>query len=88
MESPFKPKNLMQKARLASGEGSAGTDMVANTLVGLFLGWLVQSAWPVLEPWGMVGGVVLGTISGFYQLFKGERLRAERDKEKRQSKQP
>ena len=83
---PLKPGRLVEKARLASTEGGAGTDLAANVFVGVFLGWLAQKAWPEIDPYGMAGGVVLGSISGFYQLFKRERLRAEREKKKRKEK--
>lgn len=55
-----------------SQDASKGYDLVANILVGLGLGWLAQRYLGVPQPWGMVGGLVLGSASGFYQLFRGE----------------
>jgi len=51
-------------------EAAAGYDLLANVLVGLGLGWLAQHFLPGIKPWGYVGGILLGSLSGFYQLFK------------------
>ncbi len=51
---------------------SAGTDLAANIVLCAGLGWLLEKKWPQIEPWGIVGGVLLGAFSGFYQLFKRE----------------
>jgi F0F1-type ATP synthase assembly protein I len=53
-------------------EASAGYDLAANIIVGLGLGWLAQRFWPGIAPWGYVGGILLGSASGFYQLFKNQ----------------
>ncbi len=50
--------------------GASGYDLAANVLVGFGLGWLLQRHFSGLKPWGVVGGIVLGAVSGFYQLFK------------------
>jgi F0F1-type ATP synthase assembly protein I len=64
--------------------GLPGQDMAANVLVGVGLGWLAEKAWPGIHPYGLAGGVVLGTVSGFYQLVKREAIeRRKRDAEKK-----
>ena len=54
-----------------------GYDLAANVLVGFGLGWLVQHFFPGIRPWGLVGGLVLGSVSGFYQLFKAQGRRSK-----------
>jgi F0F1-type ATP synthase assembly protein I len=70
--SSDKPKRIGSVWQRASSgrEASAGYDIAANILVGLGLGWLLQRFFPGLKPWGYAGGIILGAISGFYQLFK------------------
>lgn len=60
---------VWQRANVGS-EASAGYDLAGNIIVGLGLGWLLQRWFPGLKPWGYVGGIILGSISGFYQLFR------------------
>lgn len=61
--------------------GLPGQDMAANVLVGVGLGWLAEKAWPGINPYGLAGGVLLGTVSGFYQLVKRE----SQDRKKREA---
>ena len=57
--------------RVAMGrEASAGYDLAGNILLGVGLGWVAQHYWPELKPWGYAVGILLGSVSGFYQLFK------------------
>lgn len=57
--------------RVAMGrEASAGYDLAANIIFGLGLGWIAQRFFPQIKPWGYGVGILLGSISGFYQLFK------------------
>ena len=58
-------------------QGGSQYDLAANVLVGLALGWGAQKLWPGLKPWGYAGGIVLGTVSGFYQMFKAQQRSAQ-----------
>jgi F0F1-type ATP synthase assembly protein I len=58
-----------------------GQEMAANVIVGLALGWGAEKLWPSIKPWGMACGLILGTVSGFYQLFKLESLRKKKPPE-------
>ena len=74
-EAPLRESlaSAMAKTKAQTGrsaEAGAGIDLAANVFVGLALGWLAQKFVPGLKPWGYVGGLVLGAVSGFYQLFK------------------
>lgn len=64
-----KPPRIWQRAAMGR-EASAGYDLAANIIVGLGLGWLAQRFFPGIRPWGYAGGIILGSISGFYQLFR------------------
>lgn len=61
--------NVWERVNVGS-EASAGYDLAGNIIVGLGLGWLAQHFFPGLKPWGYAGGILLGSVSGFYQLFK------------------
>ena len=54
--------------------------------MGLGLGWIAQKLFPGIEPWGLAGGLFLGAGSGFYQLFRNERVRAERVRREKEKK--
>ena len=53
-------------------ESSAGYDLVGNMVIGLGLVWVARYFWPSLPKASYGAGVVLGAISGFYQLFKSQ----------------
>lgn len=78
---PPKRRRPMVWDRMAMGrEASAGYDLAGNIILGLGLGWLAQKAWPGIKPWGYAAGIILGSISGFYQLFKALGRKAEQKK--------
>lgn len=57
--------------------GGLGIDLVANTLVGLVFGFLLDR-WLGTKPWLMIVGLVFGAAAGFLTIFK---IIAEQDKE-------
>lgn len=68
-----KPRPATVWDRMSTGNGAAvGYDLAANVLVGFGLGWLAQHFFAGIRPWGLAGGIVLGSASGFYQLFKAQ----------------
>jgi F0F1-type ATP synthase assembly protein I len=52
--------------------GVGGNVLAANVVVGVGLGWVAQHFFPAITPWGYGGGVILGTVSGFWQILKAE----------------
>jgi F0F1-type ATP synthase assembly protein I len=62
-------------------QGGQQYDLAANVLVGVALGWGAQKLWPGLKPWGYAVGIVLGTVSGFYQMFKAQQRNAKPKKQ-------
>jgi hypothetical protein len=65
-----KPAGVWDRAA-AGREASAGYDLAANIIVCLFFAWAIKRwLWPEMPKLGYGIAVVLGAISGFYQLFK------------------
>lgn len=58
--------NKLQNSR----DSGAGYDLVGNIVVGLGLVWIARKIWPGISVKAYGFGVVLGAVSGFYQLFK------------------
>jgi len=56
---------------VSEDSGYGGNQLAGNIIVGLGLGWLAQHYFPGIAPWGLAGGIILGAISGFYQVLKG-----------------
>jgi F0F1-type ATP synthase assembly protein I len=46
--------------------------LAGNVIVGVGLGWVAQYFFPQIAPWGYGVGVILGAISGFWQILKSE----------------
>src|SRR6476659_619243 len=73
-EEPFvlsyqQPQSTEETIRQTGLAWTIGIAFVVSIAFMLFLGWLAD----VLlgsSPWGIVGGIVLGSIIGFIQLFR------------------
>jgi F0F1-type ATP synthase assembly protein I len=78
VKAPLKAKGASAWRRLGDRDAGTGYDLAANIIVGLGLGWLAQKLWPAIHPWGYGGGIILGTISGFYQIFKSQQRASAR----------
>lgn len=46
-----------------------GVELVVATLVGAFLGYLLDS-WLGTRPWIMAAGVLLGAVAGFRSIYR------------------
>lgn len=60
------PDDSRQDLRQYSG---LGVDLVANTIVGLAIGYLLDR-WLGTSPWLMITGLVLGSVAGFLTIFR------------------
>jgi F0F1-type ATP synthase assembly protein I len=65
----YQPASADENARRSGLAWSAGIVFFSSVVFMLFLGWgadlLLGSS-----PWGLVGGIVLGSIIGFIQFFR------------------
>ncbi|MES2983842.1 MAG: AtpZ/AtpI family protein [Pseudomonadota bacterium] len=70
------------EAKLPGDAARAAIDFASATAVGTLLGYGLD-AWQNTSPWGLLGGLLLGTVTGAYMMFLGEahrRRSAETDK--------
>lgn len=69
VQAPYKPPSKAEAIRGAGLAWSAGIIFVGSIVFMLILGWgadlLLGSS-----PWGIVGGIVLGSLIGFIQFFR------------------
>lgn len=64
-----KPESLAATARKSGLAYAAAITLFAAIAFLLGIGWIVD-LFLGISPWGKVGGIVLGSIIGFYQFFK------------------
>lgn len=65
----FEPESTTETARRSGLAYSAGIVFVASVAFMLFLGWGADLLFGS-SPWGLVGGIILGSIIGFTQFFR------------------
>ena len=66
---PFTPPSTEETVRRSGLAWSAGIVFFSAIAFMLFLGWIAD--WLLgSSPWGIVGGVVLGSVIGFVQFFR------------------
>ena len=68
-QSDFKPESLAETARKSGLAYAAGISLFGSIIFLMGLGWFVDLLLGI-SPWGIVGGIVLGAILGFFQFFK------------------
>ncbi|MBE7515480.1 MAG: AtpZ/AtpI family protein [Chloracidobacterium sp.] len=67
--APFEPEPVEETVRRAGLAYSIGIAFVVSVAFCLFLGWIADLLLGT-KPWGLVGGIVLGSIIGFIQVFR------------------
>ena len=77
-------KEIERKARRAyrtARYASLGIEVGLSVVVGAFLGWWIDSQF-ASGPWGLIGGVILGTVAAFRSLYQTtKRFAEEEDRE-------
>lgn len=66
---PYTPEPAWETARRTGLAFSAGIAFFGSVAFCLFLGWIAD-LFLGSSPWGLVGGIVLGAIIGFLQLYR------------------
>ncbi len=66
---PYEPESLDETVRKSSLAWSLGGAFVISVGIFLFLGWIAD-LFLGSSPWGLVGGIVLGALLGFFQFFR------------------
>ncbi|MBK8812243.1 MAG: AtpZ/AtpI family protein [Acidobacteria bacterium] len=67
--APFKEPSKVETIRRSGLAWSAGVVFFGSVVFTLILGWLVDLLLGS-SPWGIVGGIVLGSIIGFVNFFR------------------
>lgn len=65
----YTPPTAEESSRMSGLAFTAGIAFVSSVAFMLVLGWLVDT-FIGTAPWGIVGGIVLGSIIGFVQFFR------------------
>lgn len=65
----YEPEDLDETARRGGMAWSAGIVFFSSVAFMLLFGWVVDYLLQV-SPWGIVGGIILGSIIGFIQFFR------------------
>jgi F0F1-type ATP synthase assembly protein I len=68
-QTEFKSESLAETARKSGLAYAAGISLVGSIVFLMGLGWFVDLLLGT-SPWGIVGGIVLGSIIGFVQFFR------------------
>ena len=69
VQVPFTPETNDESVRKSGLAWSAGIVFFGSVAFMLFLGWLADLLLGS-SPWGIVSGIVLGSIIGFIQFFR------------------
>jgi F0F1-type ATP synthase assembly protein I len=64
----YTPETAGETARRTALAWAAGIAFFGAIIVMLFIGWLVDLSIGT-SPWGIVGGIIIGSIVGFLQFF-------------------
>jgi len=66
---PYTPQTPDENIRRSGLAWSAGIAFFGSVSFTLFLGWLIDLILGI-SPWGIVAGIVLGSVIGFIQFFR------------------
>jgi F0F1-type ATP synthase assembly protein I len=68
-QTDFKPESLAETARKSGLAYAAGITLFGSIVFLMVLGWFADLLFGT-SPWGIVGGIILGSIIGFIQFFR------------------
>lgn len=65
----YKPESTAETIRKSGLAYSAAVALLGSIVFMLIIGWVLDTFFGT-SPWLLVGGIVVGSIVGFYQFFK------------------
>lgn len=65
----YKPESTAETIRKSGLAYSAAIALIGSVVFMLILGWILDTFMGT-SPWCLVGGIVIGSLLGFYQFFK------------------
>lgn len=68
-QTEYKPESSAETIRKSGLAYAAGITLFASIVFTMGIGWFVDLMFGT-TPWGIVGGIVLGSIIGFIQFFR------------------
>ncbi|MGI9035582.1 MAG: AtpZ/AtpI family protein [Pyrinomonadaceae bacterium] len=68
-QTSFKPESQAETIRKSGLAYSAGLALAGSVIFLLIIGWILDSFLGT-SPWCLLGGIVLGSIIGFFQFFR------------------
>ena len=68
-QTDFKPESAAETVRKSGLAYAAGITLFASIVFMMGIGWFADLMFGT-TPWGIVGGIVLGSIIGFIQFFR------------------
>jgi ATP synthase protein I len=68
-QSNFKPETTAETIRKSGLAYSAAVALLGSVVFMLIIGWVLDTFFGT-SPWMLVGGIVIGSIVGFYQFFR------------------
>jgi F0F1-type ATP synthase assembly protein I len=68
-QSNIKPESTAETIRKSGLAYSAAIALLGSVVFMLIIGWVLDTFFGT-SPWMLVGGIVLGSIIGFYQFFR------------------
>ena len=68
-QTNFRPESTAETIRKSGLAYSAAIALLGSVVFMLIIGWVLDTFFGT-SPWLLVGGILLGSVIGFYQFFK------------------
>ncbi len=62
-------KTIKKTPLLSSKTWRSGSEFLGGIITGLILGWFLDAFFGI-EPWGLLGGLLLGITTGFWNIYR------------------
>ena len=81
-----KTKAPMENIREAGELSAIGLTLVFATIIGYYIGYLIERRWPGVAPWGGLSGALIGITAGFLEMARTLRRISRRMDQKKEDK--